>query len=275
MEEKAGGQKQLSQELFEGFLQNLSERGRSLESVKIYRQILKRFYDYLPEGKWLCAESGPEWKQWLKEQGFSARTVNARISVLNSLCLYLGKREWIQDDFSYEHAIVQPELTREEYLRLLRAARELGKERSYLLIKTIGGAGLCIRELPQLTAEAVQCGTLELESHNHRRRRVLHLPAVLQEELLRFLRREGIKSGPVFSAGKGAALGRSSIYYYVNCVSGQAQVAVEKATPRCLWKMYQNTYAGIRANIDFLTEQAYERLLHEEQRAAGWDEREG
>lgn len=263
----------LTAEMVEEFLQSLTERGRSPDSIIIYRQILKGLSACLPEGGKLGADTGIIWKRRLEEQGLSPRTINARLSVWNSLCQYLSRKEWMQNDFSYDFKQAQPELTRREYLRLLQAAKILEKERSYLLIKTLGGAGLRIQELPQLTVEAVRSGTVELESHNHMRKRVLHLPEVLREELLEYLRREGIRSGAVFTGGEGEPLGRSSIYYHVNCVSRPAQVAEEKATPRCLWKMYQNTCAGIRANVDFLVEQAYIRLLDEEQLTVGWDEK--
>ena len=67
---------------------------------------------------------------------------------------------------------------------LLQAARTLEKERVYLLIKVLGGAGLRIQELPQLTAEAVRSGSVELRYHNDRCSRVLRLPGELREELL-------------------------------------------------------------------------------------------
>ena len=64
---------------------------------------------------------------------------------------YLGHREWQMGDFHRDKGNIQPELSRTEYLRLLSAAKHLGKEKAYLLIKTLGGAGMRVQELPQLT----------------------------------------------------------------------------------------------------------------------------
>ena len=122
------------------------------------------------------------------EQGLAPRTINARMSVWNSYCQYIGRREWVQEEFFRNGSEVQPELTRTEYLRLLQTAKILGREKSYLLIKTLGGAGLRIQELPQLTVEAVRQGTVGLRSHNNLHRRLLRIPASLREELLDYIR---------------------------------------------------------------------------------------
>lgn len=50
-----------------------------------------------------------------------------------------------------------------------------------------------------------------------------------------------------------------------------ARVEEEKATPRCLWNMYCGTRDTILSNISILADQAYERMLEEEQRAVGWN----
>ena len=262
----------LTPERIEDFLAALGGKGRSAGSLESYRRILMGLYDYLPPEKLLTADTAPAWKAWLEEEGFALRTVNARVSVLNSFYQHIGRKEWRLDDFFHSIDNVQPELTRAEYLRLLQAARRMGKEKSYLLIKTLGGAGLRIQELPQLTAEAVQNGSVGLASHNGMRRRVLRIPDTLQKELLAYMRREGIETGPVFVTPDGASLCRSSVYHYVSCVSQVARVPDGKANPRCLWKMYQTTCDGIRSNIALLAEQAYDRLLEEEQHAVSWEQ---
>lgn len=260
----------LTQERIDGFLEYLEGKGRSAGSLRGYRRIMEKLYEYLPAGKRITAKTGEQWRAWLEEQGLSPRTINVRISVLNSFCQYIGRREWMLGDFYHGENAVQPELTRAEYLRMLGAAKAMDRERSYLIIKTLGGAGLRIQELHQLTTDAVRDGAVNLEYHNHSRQRILHLPATLQGELMDFISREQLGSGPVFLTPEGTPLGRSTIYYYVNCVSQTAQVAEEKANPRCLWKMYQRTYEDIQSNISTLIHQAYNRMLDEEQRSIGW-----
>lgn len=263
----------LTPEVTEQFLDYLKNKGFSQVSLQEYSRVLPLIRGCLPDGETVTAEYGLLWRQWLEGQGFSPRTVNARISVWNSLMQYLGHRDWQIEEFASVGEDVQPELTRTEYLRLLSTAKQLGQERIYLLIKTLGGVGLRIQELPQLTAEAVKDGFVYLERQNGMRARTLHLPSVLQRELREYLEREGIRSGPVFVTAGGNPLDRSNVGHSIRKISRDARVAEEKANPRCLWKMYLSTQKGIQANIAVLIEQAYERLLEQEQMTIGWENR--
>lgn len=261
----------LTPEVIEEFLTSQARRGISPASLEAYRRNLKKLYDSLPEEKRLTVETGQIWKRQMEALGVSPRSVNSCLSALNSLCEYLGRREFQTHDFLAEAEVLQPELTRAEYLRLLQAARSLERERVYLLIKVLGGAGLRIQELPQLTAEAVRLGSVELRYHNARCSRVLRIPAELREELLAYLRREGIISGPVFRTAAGAPIARTYAVKLLQSVSGAARVEAEKTTPRCLWNMYCATREMILSSISVLADQAYDRMLAEEQRAAGWN----
>lgn len=265
-------EERLTAEMLERFLAHLSGRGRSQVSLQEYRRSLTILCGCLPEGKAVTASTGAWWKRHLEEQGFSPRTVNARISVWNSLMRYLGHRDWQVEDFACAENDVQPELTRAEYLRLLSAAKQLEQDRAYLLIKTLGNAGLRVQELPQLTVEAVRRGVVHLESHDGTCSRILHLPAVLQGELMAYAKKEGIGEGPVFLTSGGKPMDRSGVWQCIKRISRSARVSEEKATPRCLWKMYQTTKEGIWANVVILAEQAYERLLEQEQLAIGWED---
>lgn len=260
----------ITMETIEEFLLCLEEKGRGDASLQTYSRSLTELYRYLPQDKLLEEGTGPKWKAHLEAQGLQPSTVNTHMSIWNSFLRYLGRREWQMEDFNRKKENVQPKLNRTEYLRLLAAAKHLGKEKSYLLIKTLGGAGMRIQELPQLTVEAVKEGEVELEYHNYRQRRVLHLPEGLKEELLDYARREGKDSGPVFSSPEGGPMARSSVNYFINAVTHDARVDEEKANPRCLWKMYQETCQEIRANMALLVEQFYQRMLEDEQQSTGW-----
>lgn len=261
----------MTREHVESFLDNMEKQGRSKGSLSSYRRVLERLWDFLPEDKILTAETGNLWRARMQEEeNLSMRTVNMRVSVYNSFMRWLGKRHWQVETFFQTMDQVQPELSRAEYLRLLSAARHSDREKSYLIIKTLGGAGVRMQELSQLTAEAVEKGSAVLSSHNGMRQRVLHLPRTLREELAGYLERENIKSGPVFVNEEGKALDRSVVYYCVSSVSRDARVEPEKANPRCLWKMYCSTRDDIEASVRMLTEERYERMMEDEQLAIGW-----
>ena len=259
----------LTPEIIEGYLQTLEKKGRNPASLQNYRGILTKLYEYLPEDKTVDKSTPDLWREWLGSQGYYARTINAHMSVINGLFSHLDRRDWQTKQYIRKLDDVQPELTRAEYMRLLRAAKHMGKERTYLLIKTLGGAGVRVQELPQITAESLSKDSISLFCHNCKR--VLYIPEALKQELRDYVKREGIREGPIFVTRDGVPLTRSSVWHCINRVGKEARVSEEKANPRCLWKMYQSTYAGIESNIAGLVAQAYNRMMEEEQLVIGWE----
>ena len=262
----------MTSKMIEDFIEAMRKKNRGESSLDNYNRILISIYQWLPKDKILDETTGTKCRKWLlEEKGFCHRTVNARMSVLNTFLRYLGHRDWQVDEFVRVSGDVQPELTRAEYLRLLSAAKHIGKEKTYLLIKTMGGAGVRVQELSQVTVEAVHQGMVKLDSHNGLRLRIMVIPKALQGELLEYVRNEKIMSGSVFLSRDGKPLSRTMVHRYVNSVSQEARVDPEKANPRCLWKMYQSTWDGIQANINILIRQAYENMMDQEQLTIGWD----
>lgn len=262
----------MTEELIEDFIESMRKKNRGESSLDNYNRILTSIYQWLPEEKILDETTGMKRRKWLlEEKGFCHRTVNAQMSVLNTFLRYLGHRDWQVDEFVRVSGDVQPELTRAEYLRLLSAAKHMGKEKTYLLIKTMGGAGVRVQELSQVTVEAVHQGMVKLDSHNGLRLRIMVIPKALQGELLEYVHKERIISGSVFLSRDGKPLARTTVHHYVNSISQEARVDPEKANPRCLWKMYQSTRDGIQANINVLIQQAYENMMDQEQLTIGWD----
>ncbi len=262
----------MTPELIRDFIETLRKKNRGKNSLDSYQRILLSIYDWLPEDKTVDGTTGAKRRKWLlEEKGFSHRTVNTQMSALNSFFRYLGHREWQMDEFVRITGDVQPELSRTEYMRLLSAARQMGNEKTYLLIKTMGGAGVRVQEISQVTAEAVRQGSVRLDSHNGLRLRMMFIPKVLQKELMEYIEKEQIESGPVFLTRDRKPLSRTTINHYISAVSGEARVDPEKATPRCLWKMYQSVQDGIEENIHVLIRQAYEEMMEKEQMSIGWN----
>lgn len=262
----------MTAKLIEDFIESMREKNRGKSSLDNYNRILTSIYQWLPKDKILDETTGMKRRQWLlEEKGFCHRTVNAQMSVLNTFLRYLGHRDWQVDEFVRVSNDVQTELTRAEYLRLLSAAKHMGKEKTYLLIKTMGGAGVRVQELSQVTVEAACQGMVKLDSHNGLRLRIMVIPKALQGELLEYAHKESIISGSLFLSRDGKPLSRTMVHHYVNSVSQEARVDLEKANPRCLWKMYQSTRDGIQANINVLIQQAYENMMDQEQLTIGWD----
>ena len=79
------------------------------------------------------------------------------------------------------------ELTRAEYVRLVRTAERKENERLSLVIQTICATGIRVSELRFITAEAVRTGRATIV--NKGKRRIVFLPEKLCRLLARYLKR--------------------------------------------------------------------------------------
>ena len=255
----------LDKALVDRFLAEKERQGCSSETLSTYQRNLKRLYHALPEGKRIGRGTLEAWREQLLESGYALRTVNGAMSAANSLLEYCGHREFQVQDLPAPAADAQPELTRSEYIRLLQAAKMQGKARTYLLVKSLALLGLGIQQLPRVTAEAVQQGRIVMPH-----KPPLYIPRCLRQELLNYAAERGIASGPLFITRGGTVLKRSAVTAAVQALAKDARVAPEKCNPRCLRRLYQTTRDGIFQNISILLDQAYDRMLENEQLTAGW-----
>lgn len=167
-----------------------------------------------------------------------------------------------------EQTGLAPGLTREEYLRLLRAARDKGQERTYLLIKLFATTGIPVQCLDQVTAQLIRDGQGELRRHKMKIR--FFCPEVLRQEMLNYMANHGVCEGPVFVTRRGNILNRSNLFRNIQILCKPAGVAAEKCNPRCLRELYRTTCIRIQRRVEKLSAQMYEELLEEEQKAIGW-----
>lgn len=258
-------------EQIDAYLDSLRQKGCSAETVRTYRRSLLAFYQALPEDKRLAADTLAQWSAALLKQGYKPRTVNVHVSSVNGLLNFLGLRGYqLAHPFVPPKEDAAPELSRAEYLRLLSAARELGKEQTYLIIKVLACTGLPLEDIPRLTTAAAAAGHMVTTANGARR--IVRFPVCLREELLHYIQRTGTPTGPVFITRTGKPVNRTVVTGSIQRLARDARVAPEKCTPRCLRKLYQATRAGLEANLALLIEQAHERLLDTEQLTIGWEE---
>lgn len=261
----AEGALALTPALIEEFLCGLSGRGRAGDTLELYRRSLRRLHADLGADQRIRRGTLDSWQAGMQAQGLAPRTVNLHIAAANSLLEYCGRRELKASRPVLPDDTAQPELSRAEYLRLLSAARQLGRQRAYLLVKVFGSVGLSVQELPLLTAEAARQGVLWAGGQPVR------LPGCLQTELQSYAAQAGVYGGPLFVSGSGAPLSRRLVTAAVHGLAGPARVPQEKCNPRCLKKLCQATQERVRSDLARLFEQAYDQVLEAEQLTVGWE----
>lgn len=219
-----------------------------------YRFALNQFYDWLPKGKELHTGILEEWREELMKRGYAQRTAFSQISACNSFVTFLGRQDLriIPGELEIND---QPEISREEYLRLLVAARSMDDELDYLMIKLIAGTGIPMHKLEKLTLEEFQ---------------QMQMPDMLRKEILDYAKRNGILSGYLFRTSNGTAYNRRTIYVRMQKLCGIAHVSEDRATPRCLQKLYRQTMDEIRGDIDLMANISFNRMLEREQAVVAW-----
>lgn len=263
----------MTQQQVEAYLEDLRVRHRTEETIQNYRTSLGQLYRDLPEGNPLGRETLGWWQGRLLASGYTPRTVNRALSVANSFFAFLGHRELQTSAFlEPPRDVAPPELTRREYLRMLQTARTLGKERTYLLIKLFATTGLTVQQLPCVTVEAVEGGSLSFRQGG--KQVAMRIPEPLQEELEDYARRSGVCSGPVFVTRGGTPLSRTNVSDSIRHLCWDARVDERKGNPTCLRRLYLSTVGHIRDSLSILLDQTYQRLLEAEQETIGWGQAE-
>ncbi|WP_455910107.1 tyrosine-type recombinase/integrase [Dysosmobacter welbionis] len=252
------------------YLDSLAARGRRRETIQVYRPKLEAFYHFLPEDKRVAADTLELWRAALLREGYSPGTANTHVSAANGLLAYLGRRDLQLIGQLDTEGEIQPELSRTEYPRLLATARNLGRERTYLMVKVFALTGIRVSELNRVTVRAVEEGRV-LTACDGRAQYVL-IPACLRKELTVYLRRVGITAGPVFVTRSGRPMRRTQVSGEIRTLCRDARVDGDKSNPRCLRRLYQVTQERIRDSVQILAEQAHERMLEEEQLTVGWEQ---
>lgn len=195
--------------LIEEYINGLRRKQHPFDSRKTYRRALQLFCDSLPESMEVDGSTLLRWRKELLEKGYAARTINVSVSVVNSFLNWLGHREFQLTDRLELEESEPSDITRAEYLRLLRAAREQGKERAYLWIKLFAATGIQIQALRYVTVEAVTDGYTVLRSNGAEQE--VRFPECLRSELLDYARRRGRRSGPLFLTRNGDPVGRTAV----------------------------------------------------------------
>lgn len=252
------------------YLQDVASRGCKQGTLENYRRSLLNFFDWLPQGKQVSREKVYEYQEYLIGK-YTSRTVNMKMTAINGILGFLDLREYQSTvKVSVDDTAIQPELSRNEYLRMLSAAKAIGDERLYLIIKLFGTTGIAVQEFDKVTVEAVRSGTIV--TFPNRNRLALRIPACVQSELLEYAKEKGVKSGPIFLTREGRPLGRTTLSNMVPHIARYAKVEENKCTPRCLQKLYAETWDTIKSNVNVMLQMTYDKLLEQEQVIYGWQD---
>ena len=250
MENRACGITEAAMAAYEAYLRR-EERAEG--TVELYLRGVRRFSAWLGERE-VTQEQVNQWKGWLVQEGYAPVTVNAMLAALNGFFRFA---EWpVRGRFlKIQRRLFRDpgrELTRDEYHRLLAAARAAGRTRLALLLETLCATGIRVSEVQYITVSAARSGRAEVRLKG--KVRTILLPERLCHKLLKYAKGRRITHGEIFRTASGAGIGRKQIWAELKSLCGSAGVAAEKVFPHNLRHLFATVFYGAYRDIVHLAD---------------------
>ena len=246
-------EKMMTPTLIERYAAHLRERERSAATVQKYIRDLNALRLWL-DGATLTKEALLEWRGRLAENHAPA-SVNAALAAVNGFLDFMGWEELTVRPLKIQKSLFLDEgreLTRGEYVRLVRAAERGENQRLALVLQTLCATGIRVSELKCVTAEAVAAGRTEVA--NKGKRRVVFLPEKLRRLLKNYLRAQKKTAGAVFTTRTGKPLDRSNIWRDMKALCEAAGVSPGKVFPHNLRHLFARTYYAAEKDLSRLAD---------------------
>lgn len=244
--------RKITPEKIKAYITGLKEQEKSAATISKYTHDLYLLCRWM-DGKEVTKGGLIGWKEHLTS-AYAPASVNAKLSAMNSMMDFFGWTDLKVKLLRIQKSLFsdgKKELTREEYVRLIRAA-ERRDERLSLVVQTICATGIRVSELKFITAQAVRDGKAEINSKG--KRRVVFVPEKLRRMLEKYLQKQKRTAGAVFVTRMGKALDRSNIWRDMKSLCKSADVDPEKVFPHNLRHLFARTYYTLEKDLSRLAD---------------------
>lgn len=242
------GENKITSALLKAYETHLSEDEKSRATLEKYMRDLYHFAEFAaaaPLDKQLTLAYKAE-----LERSYAVTSANSMLAALNSFLRFIGRHDLCVKQFRVQKKAYCPEekeLTKEEYLRLIKAAAKKDNERLSLLIQTICSTGIRVSELRYITVEAVKRGEATVSCKG--KTRTVFIISALRRLLLRYAKEQRIKTGLIFVTKSGKPLDRSNIWKEMKSLCEQARVSPDKVFPHNLRHLFARSFYSIEKDI--------------------------
>lgn len=231
---------------FEEYLRS-EERQRG--TVEKYLRDVRAFAAWLGGGE-VTREGAARWRDQLLEKGYAPATINSMVAALNTFFRFAGWEDCRVKFLKVQRKLFRDksrELTRQEYGRLIAAARGQGKERLALLMEAMCATGIRVSEVRYLTVEAARRGRAEVSLKG--KIRTILIPNKLCRKLLKYAKKQKTASGEIFLTGSGKGLSRRQIWAEMKGLCQAAGVESTKVFPHNLRHLFATAFYRVCRDI--------------------------
>lgn len=242
--------RKITKEILEQYRAHLYKEEKSAATIDKYMCDLKKLQVFAGErelSKFLVIA----YKESLRKEGrYKTSSINSFLVAANRLFEYQGWYDLRIKTFKIQKELFVPEdreLSKDEYKKLVLAAKENGKERLALILQTICVTGIRVSELSSVTVASVQSGVAKI--YNKGKERQVLLPRHLQVMLLQYIKKQGLRQGTVFRTSKGKAVDRTNIWREMKGLCEKTGINPQKVFPHNLRHLFARTFYQIGRDI--------------------------
>ncbi len=230
------------------FEEYLRTEERSKATISKYLHDLLVFKTFV-NGSEVSKQLVLKFKEMLGEK-YEASSANSMIAAINTFFRFMNWFDCHIKQFRVQKKVFcseDSELTKNEYIRLLKTAKQKGNERLNLIIQTICSTGIRVSELQHITVEAVKRGEAIVRCKG--KTRTVFIVKDLKKNLLQYIQRNKLSEGPVFITKRGNPINRSNIWREMKALCKKAGVSPDKVFPHNLRHLFARTFYGIEKDI--------------------------
>ena len=239
----------ITEKILSDFEKHLRGEEKSENTVEKYLRDARAFASYA-SGTAVTKEIVIAYKNKRIAEQYAACSVNSMLASINRLLTFLGLADCRVQAVKLQrqaYCSEEKELSKAEYLRLVRAAKHRGNRRLNLIVQTICGTGIRVSELPFITAEAAQHGEAVVSLKG--KTRTVFLVQALQKKLCRYAAEQGITSGSLFVTRSGRPINRTNIWREMKSLCREAEVNPSKVFPHNLRHLFARIFYCMEKDI--------------------------
>lgn len=238
----------------EEFCENERLDEKSNKTVIDYKNCLNKFYEYIDEDNiTFSKDTTIKYKLYLKEQLESGQakvtSVNKYVVIFNKFLKYLGYQNLIIKQFrSQQKSSLENQMSNQEHKRMLRKAKELGKDELYMIIKTFAQTAIRISELRYFTVENIQKGPY-IDIYSKGKERKIILIGDLYRSLKHYCKEKKITEGFIFrspdpkrKSDPTKMIDSSTIWRNLKKIGGVARVNLDHIHPHGWRHLFAKAY---------------------------------
>lgn len=220
----------------------LYERENARATIQKYKSDAATFLRYLGNERSVDKSRVLAYKEWLVTH-YAVSSVNSMLASVNQFLIFLECRELTVKPLKVQRSLFlkeEKELSKEEYRKLVKTARQEGKEQIALCMETIATTGIRISELRYFTVEKVKKGRIEICNKGKYRR--IFLTDDIRKKLLHYCKTAGVREGQIFVTRTGKPKDRSNLWKEMKRLKEKAGVCASKIFPHNFRHLFARVY---------------------------------